>query len=137
MSSMKENVNEKIKEYKLQKQSTEKALEVLREKIVNISFVGGENDLKISPQKQNKCIGSYYWTFLSYEEYRYKDEINIFKYCPKFGKTNGCKKTDCPGHQNYEEYILAEKNYQTEEKKLWKYPLWVMILACFKKDKTK
>lgn len=138
ISSAKEFVNEKVEELEVQVQSTEKALKILQEKIINISIVGGEEDKHVTPQELqelNKCIASYYWTFLSYDEYRYKDDINILKYCPNFQKPDNCKKIKCSGYQNYEEYVQAEKIFETEKEKLVTHPWWVMIVLRLKQKR--
>lgn len=124
-----------IEEYKLQKQKVEEARKILQENIENISFTGGEREASIPPEKKNKCIGAFYWTFVSYEEWRYKDDINLFTYCPKFSLHKECKNVECPGHDNHLKYRKARRDFDKEEAKLWEYPLIVRLIAKFQNNK--
>lgn len=127
--------SEIIKEYNIQKQKTEEARIALQESIENISFTGGEQESSIPPETKNKCIGVFYWTFVSYDEWRYEDDITIFKYCPKFSLYKECKNSKCPGYENYLKYRQAKNNYDVAERELSLYPLWVKIYARFQKNK--
>lgn len=127
-----------INEYEEQRKKTKAAEGTLEEKKRKIADVKWYGDFDHKYQRpSDKCVGQCTTEFLSYDEWRYKDEITEIEYCPNFEKIDGCKKTECPGYQNYINYLDAKQKHETEDHKLWNYPLHVMIAAYFKRKFNK
>lgn len=132
---VKMSASEKIQEYIEKESARKQAAENLEQKKREIADVRWFGDFTAFKRPKDKCVGQYTEEFLSYEEWRYKDEITTIKYCPEFEKKYGCKKTDCPGYQKYREYLKAKSDYDKAEREAWSYPLWVMFASLFKRQK--
>ena len=123
-----------IQKYELQRNVVKDAEQVMIEKRKEITFNKSYMDEPKPIKPKDKCIG---WTFMEYEsDYEYEGHIATIpevEYCPKYEEDCVCKNTKCPGYQKYVDYIAAKKKYEAEDHELMKYPLWVMIAACFKR----
>ena len=107
---------------------------IFKDKERQIIDVKHFSDFTAFQRPKDKCIGQYTEEYVTYDEWRYKDEITTTQYCPEFQKKYGCDKTDCPGYKKYCEYINAKRDYEKAEHESLSYPLWVIIGALFQRN---
>ena len=111
------------------------AAKILKEKERAISDIQHFSDFSTFQRPQDKCIGQYTEEYVSYDEWRYKDEITTTQYCPEFEKKYGCFKTDCPNYQKYREYRKAKNDYDRVNRESLGYPLRELFGWLFGKEK--
>lgn len=90
----------------------QKAAEILEQKKLAITDTQHFGDFSAFQRPVDKCIGRYTEEYVTYDEWRYKDEITTTQYCPEFQKKYGCFKTDCPNYPKYQEYRRAKNDYE-------------------------
>lgn len=110
------------------------AAKILEQKKLAITDTQHFSDISAFQRPVDKCIEQYTEEYVTYDEWRYKDEIITTQYCLEFQRKYGCFKTDCPNYPKYQEYRKAKNDYEKIKRESLGYMLFGWL---FENDKEK